>query len=103
MKVSRYYLLSIGEWSPMMLRVELNGTDTNPYYRLGLCQNPFPQIADAKYAAQCLHLQALGGDPIPDVEYIRKHLKGWKDEFVEICCQRFEKGKLVKFDVEFKP
>ena len=85
----------------MKLLVELNGTDENPYHGLGLTQNPFPQIAEYRYTADVLHLQKLGGDPIPDMAYIRKHLEGWKPEFVDLCCEKFKKGELVKFTVEF--
>jgi hypothetical protein len=86
----------------MKLRVSLNGTDTNPHHKWGLTQNPFPQLAKAEYDRACLHLQALGGDPIPNVEYIREHLKGWNPEFVELCCSRFVKGEYVRFTVEWK-
>jgi hypothetical protein len=85
----------------MKLRVELNGTDTNPYHAMCLTQSPFPQIAKYEYAALCLHLQALGGDPIPNEQYIRNHLKGWSKEFVDLCCNRFKKGEYIVFEVEF--
>jgi hypothetical protein len=85
----------------MTFTVCLNGTDTNPYVELGLTQNPFPQIAEYEYTAQILHLQALGGMPIPDVDYIRRHLTGWSPEFVEGCCKRFRKGEYVKFVCSF--
>jgi hypothetical protein len=86
----------------MKLRVELNGTDTNPWHRCGLTQNPFPQLGTAETNAACLHLQKLGGDPIPDEAYIRAHLKDWSPEFVDLCCARFEKGKVVRFYVHWK-
>lgn len=85
----------------MKLVVELNGTDANPYHRLGFSQNPFPQTAKAEYDRHCLHLQALGGDPIPDVEYIRKHLQGWDARFVNLCCDQFRKGEIVKFELHW--
>ena len=83
------------------LEVCLNGTDENPYHKMGLTQNPFPQLAVHEYAAAELHLQKLGADPIPDTDYIRKHLEGWTDEFVDICCRMFKKGEYVTFTVEF--
>lgn len=86
----------------MKLIVELNGTDINPYHKLGCTQNPFPQIASYEHGGLCRHLQKLGGDPIPDVQYIRDHLKGWSKEFVELCCERFKKGEIVKFEVSFQ-
>ena len=44
----------------MKLKVRLNGTDTNPFHRLGVTQNPFPQIASYEHGEHCLHLQKLG-------------------------------------------
>lgn len=86
----------------MRLFIELNGTDENPYGKLGMTQNPFPQIAQAEYTDGCLQLQALGGEPIPDTDYIRKHLRGWSKEFVDLCCAQFQKGKVVKFYVSWE-
>jgi hypothetical protein len=85
----------------LKLRVELNGTNENPYHKFHLKQNPFPQLGRYEYDRQCLHLQKLGGDPIPNVEYIRNHLKGWPDEFVDLCCSQFKPGEYVEFDVYF--
>jgi hypothetical protein len=85
----------------MKFQVVLNGTDENPWHRLGLRCNPFPQIARAEYTEPLLHLNKLGGDPIPDTGYIRSHLEGWAPEFVEACCARFKKGAIVKFEVTF--
>ncbi len=85
----------------MKFEVVLNGTDKNPFHRFGLSQNPFPQVAKYEVAPHLLHLQKLGGDPIPDEDYIRRHLEGWSPEFIEGCCQRFRKGELVKFIVTF--
>jgi hypothetical protein len=82
--------------------VKLNGTETNPYHQFGLGLNPFPQLGRYEYAAQLLHLAKLGADPIPDPNYIRRHLRGWSEEFVEVCCSRFEKGKMVEFEVYFE-
>ena len=85
-----------------ILHVALNGTDTNPFHKLGLSQNPFPQIPKHGYVGVCLHLQQLGGDPIPNKQYIRDHLKGWSEEFIDLCCSKFKKGEYVEFDVELK-
>ena len=81
--------------------VRLNGTCENPYHQWGCRQNPFPQIARHEYSRHILHLQALGGDPIPDVDYIRKYLAGWSQEFIDLCCQRFRPGEMVEFEVYF--
>ena len=85
----------------MKLRVDLNGTSENPYHRYGLSQNPFPQLAKHEYSGACRRIQYLGGDPIPDTQYIRKILEGFSDEFVELCCERFVPGKYISFNVEF--
>jgi hypothetical protein len=84
------------------LIVRLNGTSENPWHKMGLTQNPFPQIARAEYDRHCLHLAALDGDPIPNTDYIRSHLKGWPDEFVDLCCSQFKKGEQVEFEVHWK-
>jgi TorA maturation chaperone TorD len=49
-----------------------------------------------------LHLARLDGDPIPDTDYIRNHLRGWSPEFIELCCKQFRKGELVAFDVVWR-
>jgi hypothetical protein len=85
----------------MKLVVRLNGTDHNPYYNMDLIGNPFPQIPSHEYQANCLHLSKLGADPIPDVEYIREHLKGYTQEFVDLCCNKFVKGSYISFVVEW--
>lgn len=86
----------------LKLRVSLNGTDENPWHKHGLTQNPFPQLGRAEWDAQCLRLQSLGGDPIPDTQYIRERLRGFSEEFVELCCREFRKGEIVKFVVTFQ-
>lgn len=83
------------------LTVKLNGTDTNPFHKYGVSQNPFPQIPDARWTGACLRLQKLGGDPIPDTDYIRRVLDGFNPEFVDLCCNKFVKGEMVTFDVYF--
>ena len=84
----------------LQLRVALNGTDTNLFHKWGLKQNPFPQLGIAEYDRHCLHLQALGADPIPDIGHIRRHLAGWSSEFVNLCCEQFRKGEYRVFFVE---
>ncbi len=83
------------------LRVNLNGTDTNPFHVMGLTQNPFPQLARYEFDRYTLHLAKLGADPVPDTDYIRAHLRGWSPEFVELCCKHFVRGKMVRFVVEW--
>lgn len=85
----------------MKIKVTLNGTAVNPWNRLGMTQNPFPQIGRAEYDAHVAQLDKLGAEPIRDVAHIRETLTGWSEEFVELCCSQFVKGKMVKFTVEF--
>lgn len=86
----------------MKLEVILNGTAVNPYAPLGLTQNPFPQIPDYSVAQACIMLQKLGGEQIPDTDYIRKTLEGsFSEEFIELCCRNFVPDQLVKFEVGF--
>jgi len=82
-------------------RVRLNGTDVNPFDRYGVSQNPFPQNAKYEYGALCQLLNNLAAEPIRDVEHLRERLKGADSEFVEGCCQRFRKGEVVEFVIEF--
>jgi len=81
------------------LEVVLNGTDTNPFHRFGCTQNPFPQSGEYASVGNTLKLQSLGGDPIPNTQYIRDTLKGFSSEFVELCCKNFKPGELVRFTV----
>lgn len=85
----------------MKLSIALNGTDENPYHRMGLKQNPFPQLGMQEYDGICLHLQKLGADPIPDIDFIKNHLNGWSEEFIDLCCRMFKKGEMIEFEVSF--
>ena len=89
------------EPSTWTLRVDLNGTDTNPFHKFGLTQNPFPQLGRMEFDRYTLHLAKLGADPIPDTDYIRNHLRGWEPEFVDGCCARFKKGEMVTFFIHW--
>jgi hypothetical protein len=87
----------------MILRVALNGTDTNPFAIYGATQNPFPQIAKYELQAHIINLQKLGGPPIPQdrpEEYIREVLKGWSEEFIQLCLKNYKPGEYVRFEVK---
>jgi len=86
----------------MEFTVRLNGTTTNPFHQWELSQNPFPQIAKYENSSHLLYLQKLGAEPIPNVEFIREYLKGWSEEFIRLCCDKFKKGECVVFDVHFE-
>jgi hypothetical protein len=86
----------------MRFQVTLNGTERNPFEQFGLTQNPIPSSGSREFDAALLHLQALGGEPIPHQEvgqaeaYIRAHLAGWSKEFVDMCVAAFQPGMIVK-------
>jgi len=85
-----------------IIRVELNGTDLNPYHRLGLTQNPFPQTGKDEWKMAELQMQKLGGDPIPadrPAEYISEVLAGFSPEFIQKCIENYRPGRIVKFEV----
>lgn len=87
----------------MLLKVSLNGTEQNSFAAYGVSQNPFPQIASYELQAHIMNLQKLGGPPIPKDNaegYIREVLKGWSEEFISICLNKFVIGAYVKFDVD---
>lgn len=88
----------------MKLKVQLNGTDANPWHRYGLRCNPFPQTGDARYDGACMRLQELGGDPIPQEiaeKYIRTQLEGFAPEFVDLVLGRYVPGEMIEFEVAF--
>ncbi len=85
----------------MKFEVSLNGTDSNPFTKLGLTQNPFPAIPKAEYEVVNVTLADLGARPIKDAEDIRCRLIGWSAEFIELCVTNFIPGKITKFTVEY--
>ena len=91
----------------MRFVVTLNGTDRNPFAQLGIDQNPFPSSGNREFQAALLHLQKLGGEPIPHAEigqaeaYIRAHLVGWSKAFVDQCVAAFQPGMIIKAWAEF--
>jgi hypothetical protein len=85
------------------ITIALNGTNENPFHKLGLTQNPFPQMARYETDRQMLRLQALGGDPIPNAAHIRSWLEGYcSDELIELCVAQFRLGQMVKFAVSWR-
>ena len=64
-----------------ILQIVLNGTDENPWKQYGKTYNDTAQIGGV-YRDICLRIQELGGEPIPDVEYIRRKLNGFHPVFV---------------------
>lgn len=84
----------------MILKVRLNGTDTNPWLKMCLTQNPFPQIAKYELIGAMDQLNSLDGEPLKDAQDIRKRLSGWSEEFIELCIKQFKPGEQVCFTVE---
>jgi hypothetical protein len=75
----------------MRLRITLNGTAGNPYHKWGLTQNPLPQLGVKEYDAACLQLQKLGGDPIPNEQYIRDTLRGFAAALSKFSVHRVKR------------
>ena len=86
----------------MKFQVSLNGTDVNPFEKMGLKANPFPAIPKAEFGAENDVLRNLGAIPIKDTDDLRLRLQGWSNEFIEGCVDRFVPGKIIKFIAEFK-
>ena len=84
--------------------VSLNGTDTNPFEKMGLTQNPYGQLNKAETDEGERRLNNLGADPIPTENaeaYIREKLAGFSPEFVDLCVKLYRPGKMVKFKVKW--
>jgi len=85
------------------ITVRLNGTDTNPWSRMGFTQNPFPQMARAELSQADRALSSLDGEPLKGVDDIRARLNGVaSDEFIELCCLQFKPGKRVVFTATWR-
>lgn len=84
------------------ITVHINGTDENPYERWGLDQNPFPQIGLAEYDYGEQRVNSLGGKPVTSHADIKKRLAGFAPEFVSLCCEKFQPGKMVVFQVSWE-
>jgi hypothetical protein len=81
--------------------IRLNGTDTNPWHKMGLKQNPFPQMAKAEYAGADMLIASLDGEPIKDEDDLRKRLTGCSQQFIDLCVQNFKKGERTSFEISF--
>lgn len=90
-----------GDVEVMALRVTLNGTDRNPWHAYGLRCNPFPQLGKAEYHAGERQLASLDGDPLRSAADIRDRLRGFTEEFIELCIAQFRPGRRISFEVVF--
>ena len=83
------------------IEVRINGTDTNPWHRLGLKQQPFPQIGKAEFDAGERQIRSLDGDPVKSADDIRARLAGFAPEFIDGVIERWRPGERVAFTVRF--
>lgn len=83
-------------------KVRLNGTDENPWLKLGFTRNPFPQIGKAEFNVGEQIINGLDADPIKDIDDLRQRLKGCSDEFIELCIKNFKPGERVEFYCSFE-
>jgi len=83
------------------LTVTINGGTKNPWHRLGLKQNPFPQLGRAEFNRGERQLNSLDGDPIKSEQDLRDRLVGFDPHFINGCVRRWKPGKRVRFLVTF--
>jgi hypothetical protein len=84
-------------------KITINGTDVNPFHKLGLTQNPFPQIGKAEWDAGELALNSLAGDPVKSAADIQARLKGKvSQELIDLCIAQFKPGVEVHFEIVFE-
>lgn len=83
------------------LSFTINGTDTNPYARWSLKQNPFPSTPYKEFNLVSLRLNSLGGEPIRSAEDIRERLAGFDPAFVDRVVAAWKPGKIVRIKITF--
>jgi hypothetical protein len=86
----------------LRLIVKINGTDKNPWHKLGMKSNPFPQLAIAEFDKAEMQLNSLDGDRVTGPEDIRERLKGFSEEFIKLCIDKYKPGERVSFAVKFR-
>lgn len=87
----------------MRVTITLNGTDTNPWEKLGLKQNPFPAIPKAEYGIANAFIAELDSKPIERAWDLESRCKGalCSEEFMAMCLARYQPGERVRFTIEF--
>lgn len=85
----------------LTMTVTINGTDSNRWNRLGMTQNPFPQLGKSEYDIGEMQIASLDADPVTGPDDIRQRLRGFSDEFIEGCISRYTPGERVRFTISF--
>lgn len=86
----------------LRLVVKINGTDKNPWHKMGMKSNPFPQLAIAEFDKAEMQVNSLDGDPITSPEDIRERLKGFSESFIQLCIDHYKPGERITFAVRFR-
>lgn len=83
---------------------QVNCTDKNPFGRLGLRCNPFPQHGKMELDRVDRAFNSLGGEPVKSPDDIRQRLKGAvSDEVIDLVVANYYKpGELVKAAVTLR-
>jgi|SRR5215510_15540392 len=91
------------EANTIQLRVTINGTDVNPYEKLGLKQNPFSQLGKMEYDFICRKLNLLEATPMKSADELRAWLQKERctKEFIDLCVQHYRKGQTTRFYITF--
>lgn len=84
-----------------LVTIAINGTDQNPWHKIGMVRNPFPQLGRTEYGAFEAAVNSLDGDPITHPQEIRRRLHGFNEDFIRGCVARYKPGHRVKFTVAF--
>jgi hypothetical protein len=69
--------------------------------QFGLKCNPFPAIPKAEFSTANRMLRELDSDPLKSSAEVARILHGCDEEFIKLCCQKFEVGKRVSFVVSW--
>ena len=88
----------------MKMVVTINGTFQNPWTKMNLTRNPFPQLPYAELQGAMMQLNSLDADPIPADNFeaeIDRRLEGWSEEFRDACKSMYKPGQRTRFSCDF--
>ena len=97
-----YVAFSNGGVEMASMKVTINGTNKNPFIRLGLTCNPFPQLGEYSLDAGEHPVNLLASTQIVSTSQIQSILKGFTPEFVNLCCHKFAPDEVVEFTVHWR-